>query len=79
MGIFATDINNLNTMTTYKNSRVAVTILMLTFALSFSNCAVRIGTPTNRASYQAKKMPPGQAKKIYGGKSARNYAPGHNK
>ena len=30
-------------------------------------------------SRNSKWIPPGQAKKIYGGKSAKKYAPGHNK
>lgn len=37
--------------------------------------------PTSRYpdSRYSKRLPPGQAKKIYGGKSAKVYAPGHNK
>lgn len=37
--------------------------------------------PTSRYpdSRYSKRLPPGQAKKIYGGRSARVYAPGHNK
>jgi hypothetical protein len=66
-------------MKMFKNSRFAVTILVAVFAISLSNCAVRVGTSTNRASYKSKRIPPGQAKKMYGGKSAKNYAPGHNK
>lgn len=34
--------------------------------------------PTSRYP-NTKRLPPGQAKKIYGGKSAKVYAPGHNK
>jgi hypothetical protein len=30
-------------------------------------------------SYKAKKLPPGHAKKLNGDKSAKRYAPGHNK
>jgi hypothetical protein len=66
-------------MKIFKNYRFAVTILVAIFAISLSNCAVRVGTNTNRASYKSKRIPPGQAKKIYGGKSAKRYAPGHNK
>ena len=36
-------------------------------------------TRTTQPTYKAKKLPPGQAKKIYGGKSAKRYAPGQNK
>ncbi|MFE3869672.1 hypothetical protein ACFX5F_00365 [Flavobacterium sp. ZS1P70] len=66
-------------MKIFKNSRFAVTILVAIFAISLSNCAVRVGTTSNRASYKSKQLPPGQAKKIYGGKSAKRYAPGQNK
>ena len=66
-------------MKIFKNSRFATTILVAIFAISLSNCAIRLGTNTNRASYNSKRIPPGQAKKIYGGKSAKRYAPGHNK
>lgn len=66
-------------MKIFKNSRFAVTILVAIFAISLSNCTVHTRTGTNRASYKAKKLPPGQAKKIYGGKSAKRYAPGQNK
>lgn len=66
-------------MKIFKNSRFAVTILVVIFAISLSNCTIHSRTGTNRASYNAKKLPPGQAKKIYGGKSAKSYSPGHNK
>jgi hypothetical protein len=58
-----------------KNSRFALTVLMAIFAFSLSNCVVRHGSPSARAG----KMPPGHAKKAAGQKSARNFAPGHNK
>ncbi|UAY56926.1 hypothetical protein [Arachidicoccus terrestris] len=35
-------------------------------------------TPYREAG-RSGKVPPGQAKKIYGQKSARDFAPGHNK
>ncbi|MFV5687532.1 hypothetical protein ACM55M_02770 [Flavobacterium sp. ZT3R25] len=60
-------------------SRFATILLIAVFAFSLSNCAVRVGTNSNRASYKTKRLPPGQAKKIYGGKSAKSYAPGQNK
>ena len=66
-------------MTTFKNSRFAVSVMVILFAISLSNCSIGVGTSSNRTTYQAKKLPPGQAKKIYGGKSAKRYAPGHNK
>ncbi|UQD55445.1 hypothetical protein [Flavobacterium sp. K5-23] len=64
-------------MRTFKNSRFALTVMAMLFAFSISNCSIH--TRTSRSTYKAKKLPPGQAKKIYGGKSAKRYAPGHNK
>jgi hypothetical protein len=52
-------------------------ILVLLFTVSLSNCSINTGT--SKSTYKAKKLPPGQAKKIYGGKSAKKYAPGQNK
>jgi len=57
-------------------SRFGMTILVILFAFSTSNCHVQMGT---HQSYKAKKVPPGQAKKINGYKSAKKYAPGQNK
>jgi hypothetical protein len=65
-------------MRTFKNSRFAVSVMVILFAVSFSNCSIQTRT-SRSSSYKAKKLPPGQAKKIYGGKSAKRYAPGHNK
>lgn len=64
-------------MKMFKTSRFTAAILAAVFSLSLSNCAVRVGTSHN--TVKAKPMPPGQAKKITGQKSAKNYAPGHNK
>ncbi len=64
-------------MKTFKNSRFAVSVVVILFAVSFSNCSIQTGT--SRSTYKAKSLPPGQAKKIYGGKSAKRYAPGQNK
>ncbi|MFV8374932.1 hypothetical protein [Flavobacterium sp. LB1P62] len=60
-------------------SRFTTIFLIAVFAISLSNCAVRVGTNSNRASYKAKRIPPGQAKKMNGDKSAKRYAPGQNK
>jgi hypothetical protein len=64
-------------MRTFKNSRFTVSIMAILFAISFSNCSIQTGH--GRSTYKAKKLPPGQAKKIFGGKSAKRYAPGQNK
>lgn len=61
-----------------QNSRLIAIILIGIFSISLSNCAVGIGTRSKSTS-KSKSLPPGQAKKIYGGKSAKRYAPGQNK
>lgn len=66
-------------MKTIKYSRLTTTILVAVFTISLSNCAVRLGTNSHQSSYKTKRIPPGQAKKINGDKSAKRYAPGHNK
>ncbi|SDW18608.1 hypothetical protein [Flavobacterium degerlachei] len=60
-----------------KCPRAVMAILVLLFTVSLSNCSITTGT--SKSTYKAKKLPPGQAKKIYGGKSAKKYAPGQNK
>lgn len=47
------------------------------FLLGLTSCEVR--TTTGVRSVNGKSIPPGQAKKIYGTKSARPFAPGQNK
>ena len=61
----------------FKNPRFTAVILAAIFSLSLSNCAVRVGTSHNTS--KSKPLPPGQAKKISGQKSAKSHAPGHNK
>lgn len=60
-------------MKKFKLSRFGITLLVILFAFSLSNCSVQMGT------HKSKNVPPGQAKKANGDKSAKNYAPGHNK
>jgi hypothetical protein len=60
-----------------KLSRFGMTILVILFAFSTSNCHVQMGT--HSTSHKTKRLPPGQAKKINGDKSAKKYAPGQNK
>lgn len=64
-------------MKNFKRSRIGIIILVILFALSTSNCHVQMGTP--RTHHKVKRIPPGQAKKINGDKSAKKYAPGQNK
>lgn len=46
-------------------------VLITTILLSLSSCYT--------TGYGHRRMPPGQAKKVYGGKSAKRYAPGQQK
>jgi hypothetical protein len=69
----------LKTMKKIKCPRSIMAILVLLFAVSLSNCSVNWRTNKATNSYKAKKLPPGHAKKLNGDKSAKRYAPGHNK
>jgi cytochrome c biogenesis protein ResB len=64
-------------MKVIKASKFAVTLLLILFTVSLSSCSVM--TTTHRSNYKAKRIPPGHAKKIHKDKSAKHYAPGHNK
>ncbi|MCS3870004.1 hypothetical protein J3D55_002920 [Chryseobacterium ginsenosidimutans] len=52
-------------------------LAIVIFSLNFISCEVRSATSVR--SSNSKSIPPGQAKKIYGTKSARPFAPGQNK
>ena len=60
-------------MRTFKYSRFAVAVLVAVFTISLSNCVAHVGTRSH------KRLPPGQAKKVTGEKSAKRYAPGQNR
>lgn len=64
-------------MKMFKTPRFIAQIAILLFTFTLTNCAVRVGTSHSHA--KVKPLPPGQAKKITGEKSAKNHAPGHNK
>ncbi|PKB16874.1 hypothetical protein [Flavobacterium sp. 5] len=64
-------------MKIFKAPRLTTQIMIVLFALTLANCSV--GVATNNGTTKTKKVPPGQAKKMTGQKSAKNYAPGHNK
>ena len=51
--------------------------MIILFAFTLTNCGVIV--EPNHSHSQTKQVPPGQAKKMNGDKSAKNYAPGHNK
>lgn len=55
-------------------ARLLALFLLINIPVFTTSCSATVGT-----SAKAKKVPPGQAKKISGDKSAEKYAPGHNK
>lgn len=60
-----------------KTQRFIAPIMIALFSITLTNCSVKVGP--SHSTVKAKPLPPGQAKKITGEKSAKNYAPGHNK
>lgn len=56
---------------------IKIYLALLAFSLSLASCEVR--TATSVRSNHSKPLPPGQAKKVYGTKSAKPFAPGQNK
>jgi hypothetical protein len=61
-------------MKVFKFQKIAVCNILLLFAfLIISSCSI------HTTSSGPKKIPPGQAKKINGSKSAKAYAPGQQK
>ncbi|MHC0440589.1 MULTISPECIES: hypothetical protein [unclassified Flavobacterium] len=66
-------------MQTSKYTKIAVITLVLLFlVLSVISCSTHVHTGPGPAP-KAKKLPPGQAKKMNGDKSAKAYAPGQQK
>ena len=65
------------------NFKIFTFAMLLVVAVSNSGCSTTTTTTTSARSsksvVKAKRIPPGQAKKMSGSKSARRYAPGHNK
>ncbi|WP_235894426.1 hypothetical protein [Flavobacterium zepuense] len=63
----------------YSTVKNIIATLIISSSLCFVSCSAGIRTTTNSpAAKSSKKMPPGQAKKLNGDKSAKKYAPGHN-
>ena len=56
-------------------TKLIIGILTLLLSLGATSCV----TYVKAKPHHHKELPPGQVKKITGSKSARNYAPGHNK
>lgn len=66
--------NNTRNMKTSKYTKVAVIIMVILFVvISVISCSV------HTHSHSSGKVPPGQAKKMSGSKSAKAYAPGQQK
>ncbi|RXR20845.1 hypothetical protein EQG63_02600 [Flavobacterium amnicola] len=59
-------------------SRISLAVLFLLAATTLTNC-VHVHDTRKTVVVKQKPLPPGQAKKIYGDKSAKKHAPGHNK
>ena len=57
----------------------AFLLLSLTVGATGCKTTVTKKTTTTKSSTSAKPLPPGQAKKVYGDKSAKKYAPGQQK
>ena len=66
-------------MKNFKTQKFATLILIMMLAFAVTNCSVKVGPHHHHSSAKAKQVPPGQAKKMSGQKSAKNHAPGHNK
>jgi hypothetical protein len=64
-------------MKPFRHSKIFGIALITLLAFSLTNCVVR--HTHHRTVNKVKPLPPGQAKKISGDKSARRHAPGHNK
>lgn len=69
-------------MKTVKSLKTISGLLCLLLTLTFTSCrtsggvSVGVGGSTSKTTVKTKPLPPGQAKKVYGGKSAKKYAPG---
>jgi hypothetical protein len=61
-----------------KNIKPTISIALIALILlsfNFTSCVVN----SHSTYVKSKPLPPGQAKKVYGDKSAKNYAPGQIK
>lgn len=57
---------------------IKIYVSLLVFSIGLISCEVRT-TNVGNGNAKVKKIPPGQAKKIYGTKSAKPFAPGQNR
>lgn len=60
--------------------RLFIGVFLVSFLVSSCSASARVepNARTSGRSNSAKPLPPGQAKKVTGEKSARNHAPGRN-
>jgi len=56
---------------------IKIYLALMAFSLTIVSCEVRSSTHVKAS--KSKPMPPGQAKKVFGTKSAKPFAPGQNK
>lgn len=64
-------------MKTSRYTKVAVIIMVVLFVvISVASCSTHVHNSNNNGN---QKIPPGQAKKMSGSKSAKAYAPGQQK
>jgi hypothetical protein len=53
--------------------RLLLVTLFVSTLRSLESCSVHVSSPKPAVVHESKPLPPGQAKKIYGDKSAKNY------
>lgn len=58
-------------------TKYLIVIFIISMGIGLSSCATSVYAKSK--PHKEKTLPPGQAKKIAGDKSAKRYAPGHNK
>lgn len=57
--------------------KLSIVIMLVAMSFCFASCATHVRVKSK--PHKVKTIPPGQAKKITGEKSAKRHAPGHNK
>ena len=63
-----------------KYTKITVIVMVILFVVvSMLGCTVQHNHSHSHSHHKTKKMPPGQAKKISGQKSAKAHAPGQQK
>ena len=73
----SSDLYSINIKSFLMKAKYLLAIFIIAMGLSFSSCATHVHVKSK--PNKVKTIPPGQAKKITGEKSAKRHAPGHNK